>query len=454
MSELLVQALKKAKFGALLSKNQTDWVQKKNKALKGKWTKLHKKSAKNKGCNFPLDYSVIKLKAPTGRYRQFAIYTNESTKKNLLGKGGYGKVKLAQDIKSLEWVALKIVHNNNNVAVERFKGYVNIERAVLQKLHRQKGEVHRVNSTGQEKYYTAMKVYNGSSLTPAALVNASLNERIDIAIQLLNQLQKMHRLGVIHRDVKCGNVLYMSSSGKVKLVDFGLSKISKSKEVHDVYIVGTKEYHPPELHGYRMRLLSQLPKSGPAIRTLYFSKNKNGQLCYLVLNPQGKKVTGTVKIDFNLKLPLTVDILERFKLPILHQTAKENHTQLNHYSPKTDIWSLAKVLEKSVFNNVKLNESSQSSWIQRLKQKIQNRYTHFRIKAIQGLLSSMKQNSPKDRPSVNDLIVKFEGIKSKSYLENVLFSFVSCLERLANFFTREKSKPLKTVVSSPSSSPC
>src|SRR5437660_6036264 len=85
------------------------------------------------------------------------------------------------------------------------------------------------------------------------------SEAIQLISQMLNALQYAHERGLIHRDIKPGNMLF-KADGKLMLCDFGLVKVfsaeGENKSAFDTAsetgpaITGTPEYMPPEqIHG-------------------------------------------------------------------------------------------------------------------------------------------------------------------------------------------------------------
>jgi len=99
--------------------------------------------------------------------------------------------------------------------------------------------------------YMAMELLQGDTLAdrlekPESL---GLGEVLEIAIQLASALSYAHRQGVIHRDVKPGNVHYDAATGLVKLLDFGIAAIGHRPEPaakQAALVVGTPAFMAPE----------------------------------------------------------------------------------------------------------------------------------------------------------------------------------------------------------------
>ena len=64
---------------------------------------------------------------------------------------------------------------------------------------------------------------------------------------ILSAVQYMHSKNIVHRDLKCNNIVFDKSGndGKLKIIDFGQSQYIKNKNDIDDVVVGTLHYLPP-----------------------------------------------------------------------------------------------------------------------------------------------------------------------------------------------------------------
>ncbi len=93
--------------------------------------------------------------------------------------------------------------------------------------------------------FIAMEYLEGRSLAQAAQHGARFtqDEAVAIILQVLQALDCAHGLGVVHRDIKPANILV--ASGRVKVMDFGISRLPDSNLTH-ASVLGTPSYMSPE----------------------------------------------------------------------------------------------------------------------------------------------------------------------------------------------------------------
>lgn len=163
-----------------------------------------------------------------------------------LGEGGTSVVYLANDGK--RDVALKILGEEADPAFkDKYVEILKNEFEVLSKLrHPNVAEVYDFEfSKDLGKYFFTTEYVNGTDIYNYTS-SADLKGREDLFVQLLLALDYVHRCGVIHCDIKCGNALVakVKNTPVVKLVDFGFAtrRLATSGNV-----VGTIHYLAPEL---------------------------------------------------------------------------------------------------------------------------------------------------------------------------------------------------------------
>ena len=166
-----------------------------------------------------------------------------------LGEGGMGVVYLAEDTKLERKVAIKFLPRHiagNSEERERFK----IEAKAAAALnHPNIATIHAIEESGDDTFIV-MEYIDGKELKSIVETHrdASLqtDDIIDFAIQIAEGLEAAHKKGIIHRDIKSSNIM-IANDGKVKIMDFGLAKVGKGKQLTQIgSTVGTIEFMSPE----------------------------------------------------------------------------------------------------------------------------------------------------------------------------------------------------------------
>jgi serine/threonine-protein kinase len=108
----------------------------------------------------------------------------------------------------------------------------------------------RIFAVGQEGLvsYYAMELITGMSLKEALAASGRLTvaEAFAVIGQVLRALEAVHRAGIVHRDVKPGNIM-LDASGRVVLMDFGLARRAERQDLTAAgAVLGTPEYMSPE----------------------------------------------------------------------------------------------------------------------------------------------------------------------------------------------------------------
>ncbi|MFK8113077.1 MAG: protein kinase [Rubripirellula sp.] len=163
-----------------------------------------------------------------------------------LGKGGMGRVYLAVDPSLDRHVALKIPHLDEDCDQKWRDMFYEEARAMAQIRHTNLCPVYEVgNVEGVD--YLAMAYIKGPSLVD--LVRDEKVPKTDQVMLMFGKLalgiHQMHRAGVIHRDLKPGNII-IDTSGEPVVVDFGLASRGPTDVMRDS-IVGSNGFLAPEI---------------------------------------------------------------------------------------------------------------------------------------------------------------------------------------------------------------
>ena len=164
-----------------------------------------------------------------------------------LGQGGMGRVYKVLDTETNEKVALKLVKPELSAdpkIVERFRNELTIARKIVHK------NVCRVFDLGRDKtgYYITMEYVPGQDLKGLIRQTGQLTvgKALSIGKQVCEGLAEAHGLGVVHRDLKPGNIM-IDQNGQARIMDFGIARAARGKGLTGAgAMIGTPEYMSPE----------------------------------------------------------------------------------------------------------------------------------------------------------------------------------------------------------------
>ncbi len=169
----------------------------------------------------------------------------------LLGSGGMGRVFLARDKVLARDVALKAIPQRLGDAdqVEYLKQFMHEARVIAALEH---GNIVRIYDvlTDSGVVAIAMEYIRGGDLQRVVRKRGSLDYKLAgrLVLQSLRGLAFAHDGGVIHRDIKPGNLM-LTPDGHCKLVDFGAARLVHKAELSllEGKTIGTPYYMPPEI---------------------------------------------------------------------------------------------------------------------------------------------------------------------------------------------------------------
>jgi serine/threonine-protein kinase len=165
---------------------------------------------------------------------------------NVVGKGGMGVLYRAHDAVLERDVALKMMlvdFSHDTAARERFQREA---RAVARLQHRNVVTIHELGEV-EGTPYIVMEFLGGRDLDALLKEGADLTlaKKLEIAAQVCEGLAYAHEQGIVHRDIKPGNVRVLDD-GTVKILDFGIAKFAMSSVTQTGTVMGTPSYMAPE----------------------------------------------------------------------------------------------------------------------------------------------------------------------------------------------------------------
>lgn len=164
-----------------------------------------------------------------------------------IGEGGMGTVFLAEDLQMQQEVAIKLLHmamTTDPEIVERFKTEA---KAQYKLTHPYIVKLTRLVQNG-EHYFIVMEYVEGMTLKEMLAKTGLLPEdrALPIFHKILRGLAYAHSQGIIHRDIKPGNII-IDKNGNPKITDFGIAKILGDKGLTQTGTkLGTVYYMSPE----------------------------------------------------------------------------------------------------------------------------------------------------------------------------------------------------------------
>ncbi len=169
---------------------------------------------------------------------------------SLLGRGGMGEVYVAtQETPVRRSVALKLLRARRLDA--RCLTHFEIERQLLAQMrHPAIAQIFDAGTTADGRPYSAMELIEGTTITAyCTRERLPLRARLRLFVRVCEGVQHAHQKGVVHRDLKPGNILVAKVDGRAlpKIIDFGIASMMMSGGSSDGGdVVGTPAYMSPE----------------------------------------------------------------------------------------------------------------------------------------------------------------------------------------------------------------
>lgn len=243
------------------------------------------------------------------------VFSNRYQVERRLGEGGMGCVFQVKSRDIAAFFALKILSK------EDYSVYANIYAEVysLQDLnHPGIPKIFEVKEDDQY-VYIIQEFIHGVDLKTLLLKYGRVEE--DIIVFWMNELaeilQYLHAQGVLHRDIKPGNIM-LSNDGQLKVIDFGLARDLEGKDGVDIRVVGTLAHTPPEryirkaaneqtdIYGYGSTFY--FLASGKVPRSMKEEPKRNMQLMMRDLKSQVSPAVFNI-----IKTCMSVDPQERYR---------------------------------------------------------------------------------------------------------------------------------------------
>ena len=164
-----------------------------------------------------------------------------------IGRGGMGVVYEAEDTSLMRTVALKFLPAGRTAGAGARERFIQEARAASALDHPHICNIHEIGETEDGEMFIAMSCYKGRSLKDG-LAAGPLEpaEALRLAVQIAEGLAEAHACGIVHRDIKPGNI-FVTADGTAKILDFGLAKLAGEQRLTlPGTTMGTAAYMSPE----------------------------------------------------------------------------------------------------------------------------------------------------------------------------------------------------------------
>jgi non-specific serine/threonine protein kinase/serine/threonine-protein kinase len=166
----------------------------------------------------------------------------------VLGRGGMGEVRAGKDLKLERPVAIKILHPEMAARPDFKERFAAEARAAGRLMH---PNIVAVYDTGEYEgtSFIVMELLPGRTLADALATQGPFEPEAvrRVTLEILAALDASHAEGILHRDIKAGNVL-LTQEGSVKVADFGVAKVAEGLDMTLTgLLLGTPAYLAPEL---------------------------------------------------------------------------------------------------------------------------------------------------------------------------------------------------------------
>ncbi len=250
-----------------------------------------------------------------------------------LGKGAMGVVYLGKDSKLDRLVAIKTLPLSQEFESQELQeATIRFFREASAAGRLTHPHIVTIYEAGEEQdlAYISMEFFKGGNLVPYTKPDNLLPipTVVEIVILVAEALDYAHSQGVVHRDIKPANIMYNPATGKIKITDFGIARITDSNKTKTGTVLGTPSYMSPEqLAGKPVNGRTDLYSLGVMLYqllagTLPFQTDSLATLMFKIANESPPDIL-LVRADVPLCLKRVVDIALQKNVLARYQSGAE-----------------------------------------------------------------------------------------------------------------------------------
>jgi Tol biopolymer transport system component/tRNA A-37 threonylcarbamoyl transferase component Bud32 len=216
-----------------------------------------------------------------------------------LGSGGMGVVYKAEDTKLDRTVALKFLRADALLSEQDRARFKREARAVSSLEHSNICSIYEIDETADGQTFISMPCYDGETLRQKIDKGPlRISDAVDVAAQVAEGLEEAHDKGIVHRDIKSGNII-VTGKGQVKIMDFGLARTDRSTRLTSTGVtLGTVSYMSPEqATGEKVDRRTDVWSLGVILYEMLtgrlpFEAAQEQAVMYLIVNKDPEPITG------------------------------------------------------------------------------------------------------------------------------------------------------------------
>ncbi|MEM7052446.1 MAG: protein kinase [Acidobacteriota bacterium] len=188
--------------------------------------------------------------SPEGRRTMVGQTVGQYRVLGKIGRGGMSVVYSAEDVDLHRKVAVKFISTRLTADEAAKQRFIQEARAASALDHQNICTIHQIGETDDGRLYLVMAYYQGETVGQKIRRGPiSVEDALGVVYQVANGLSRAHESGIVHRDIKPGNIM-VTDRDEVKILDFGIAKLAREGAEMELTqpgtVLGTAAYMSPE----------------------------------------------------------------------------------------------------------------------------------------------------------------------------------------------------------------